>query len=164
MQVKDCFDYLVSNGDSNISVYGSSMGAVAIMKALADYRLNVSCAIVESPFASMYQTVGIRFRNFHIPQFPMAHLMLFWGGVENGFWAFGHRPVDYATHVKCPILLQYGAKDDRVAGWETDSIYAHLQCTKQLIVYSMAGHDDMPALYHDEWAKNVTSFLEAHKK
>ena len=40
-----------------------------------------------------------RFHSMKIPSFPMAVLLDFWGGVQNGFWAFGHNPTAYARSV-----------------------------------------------------------------
>ena len=51
----------------------------------------------------------------HVPCFPMAYLLVFWGGTINGFNAFNHNPQNYASQVKCPVLLMYGLKDDKVS-------------------------------------------------
>jgi uncharacterized protein len=87
-QVMDCFNYLASKAEKNIILWGNSMGAVAIMKAIKDYNLNPNKVILECPFGSMQQTVNARFKNMNLPSFPMANLLVFWGGVQNDFWAF----------------------------------------------------------------------------
>lgn len=74
--VKTCFDYL-SKKEKNIYLFGTSMGAVAILKAIRDYRINPSGIIIECPFGSMYQTVCSRFRLMNVPSFPEAGLLLF---------------------------------------------------------------------------------------
>jgi uncharacterized protein len=38
-------------------------------------------------------------RALHIPPFPLAELIIFWGGVQHGFNAFAHNPVTYAAQV-----------------------------------------------------------------
>ena len=160
-EVKDCYSYVKSTGEKHIFLLGSSMGAVAIMKAIHDYRIKPEAIILECPFSTMYHTVCARFHMLHMPSVPMAGLIVFWGGLENGFWGFSYRPVEYAKDIQCPVLLQYGAKDDRVDREEIDDIFTNIISHKKLIVYPMAGHDDYMVKYPAEWGSNVTSFLDS---
>ncbi len=159
-EVKDCYNYLHDKGEQHIYLYGSSMGAVSIMKAINDYNIKPDAIIIECPFATMYETIAIRFRNLGIPEFPMAGILLFWGGLENGFWGFGHNPVQYAAKIKCPTLLQYGTHDDRVARNEIDRIFAVLQCPKKLVVYPNAGHDNYLQKDGVMWQNETVGFLD----
>lgn len=158
-EVKTAFDYLKSKGVNNIYLFGTSMGAVAILKAMNDYELKPRGIIIECPFGSMYQTVAARFRNMNVPAFPMAGLLVFWGGVENGFWAFGHKPVDYAKRITCPALLLWGEQDKNVSRQETESIYNNLPGEKILKTYSLAGHENYLIKYKSQWTKDVADFL-----
>jgi alpha-beta hydrolase superfamily lysophospholipase len=101
-QVKTAFDYLTGNREQNIYLFGTSMGAVAAMKAVSDLNIKPKGIIIECPFGTMYETVCSRFKTMNAPAFPMAGLLVFWGGLQNGFWAFGHNPVAYASNIKCP--------------------------------------------------------------
>ncbi|NDC40287.1 MAG: alpha/beta fold hydrolase, partial [Chitinophagia bacterium] len=158
-EVRDCYEYLQKRGDTAIYLLGSSMGAAAIMKAMHDYPLHPRGAVLECPFATMWETTCIRFKALHVPVYPMAPLLVFWGGAENGFWGFGHNPVDYAPSVTCPTLLQYGAHDDRVARSETDRILARLPHAR-LVVYEQAGHDNYLRVSPSQWTKEVVGFLD----
>ena len=161
-EVADCYNYIKQLGEKNIYLYGTSMGAVAVMKAISDGRVQPKAIVIESPFATMYETVAIRFRVVNLPPFPLAHILLFWGGVENGFWAHGNNPVDYAKNIHCPVLLQYGEQDIRVDRSEIDRIYHNLNQPKQLITYPLAGHSDNVFKYPTEWSNNVVHFLDAN--
>lgn len=158
-EVKTCFDYLSQSGEKNIYLFGTSMGAVAIMKALADYKLNPKGIMLECPFGSMYQTVCARFKIMNVPSFPMAGLLVFWGGIENGFWAFQHNPTTYAKSINCPTLLMYGAKDRDVSRKEIDEIFANLKGKKELKIYPNAGHEDYLIQYNKEWTKDIEEFF-----
>jgi len=157
--VKAAFEYISGEGETNIYLMGSSMGAVAILKAISDYDLKTSGIIIECPFGSMYQTVCARFELMDIPSFPMAGLLVFWGGVQNGFWAFGHNPVEYAKQVTCPTLLLYGEQDENVSRKEMDEIYSNLKGEKALITYELAGHEDYLLKYREEWIGDIKAFL-----
>ena len=76
-EVKTAFDYLQQKGEKNTLLFGTSMGAVAILKAIHDYQLQPAGIIIECPFGSMYQTTCGRFRALHAPCFPMAGLLDF---------------------------------------------------------------------------------------
>jgi pimeloyl-ACP methyl ester carboxylesterase len=158
-EVKTCFDYLQAHGEKKIYLWGTSMGAVAIMKAISDYGIQPTGIMIECPFGSMYETVCARFRLMHAPTFPMAGLLVFWGGLQNNFWAFGHNPVYYAKKISCPTLLMYGELDDKVSSTETDQIYANLQGKKELKVYPLAGHENYLNKYEHAWKRDVADFL-----
>lgn len=158
-QVKTCYEYMVTQGESNIYLLGTSMGAVAILKALNDYPITPLGIIIECPFGSMYKTVAARFRNMGVPAFPMAGLLVFWGGVQNGFWAFGHNPAIYAKSVNCPALLMYGEQDKNVSRKEIDDIFANLAGRKRLVTYAQAGHENYLEKYKDQWVGDIKRFI-----
>ncbi len=108
----------------------------------------------------MYQTTCARFRQMGVPCFPMAGLLVFWGGVQNGFWGFSHNPQAYAKQVKFPVLLLYGEKDAEVSREETDKIYANLAGKKRLSTYPEAAHENYLKRYKKQWQEDVTSFLQ----
>jgi len=158
-QVKTCFEYLTEKGEQNIYLFGTSMGSVAIMKAINDYDINPKGIIIECPFGSMYKTVCARFKTMNAPTFPMAGLLVFWGGLQNGFWAFGHNPTEYAKKINCSTLLLYGAKDEKVSREEIDNIFNNLVGQKKLKIYQEAGHENYLTKYKKEWTQDIKEFL-----
>lgn len=159
-QVKTCYDYLAGHGEKHIYLFGTSMGAAAIMKALHNHKISPAGIMIECPFGSMYQTVCARFRTMHAPVFPMAGLLVFWGGAQNGFWAFGHNPATYAKDITCPTLLMYGAKDEKVSRQETDEIFANLKGKKFLSIYPEAAHENYLNRYRNQWTSDISQFLQ----
>lgn len=140
------------------------MGAAALMKAIDDYQLSPSCAIVEAPFSTMYETVSIRFDMLSVPKFPLAHFLVFWGGLQHGFWGYSHNPSDYAKNINCPTLILFGAKDDRVKLSEEKAILNNLNGIKELKVYANAGHVNFMQLYKKQWTEDVLSFISGVSK
>src|SRR5690606_39931005 len=82
-----------------IILYGQSMGAAAIFRAVDQLGIAPDALIVESIFDGLFNTVINRFDNLGVPYFPGAFLLLFWGGVQADFNAFAHNPVDYAQAI-----------------------------------------------------------------
>ncbi len=96
----------------------------------------------------------------NVPSFPMASLLCFWGGIQNGYWAFAHNPSEYAKSVSCPVLLLFGEQDDRVSEEETQLIFEHLKGYKLLKKYPLEGHDVFSERNRLEWTEDVTQFLQ----
>jgi Lysophospholipase len=164
-QVATVYAYLQKEkNEKRILLFGTSMGAVAIMKAINDHKLQPAGIIIECPFGTMYQTVCARFKMIGVPPFPMAALLAFWGGVENGFWPFTHNPATYAKSLHCPTLLLFGAKDDRVTLRETQAIYSNIPASnKTLRIYPQAAHENYLNKYKGEWINDVSAFLNTIK-
>ena len=108
-EIKTVFDHLSETGEKNIYLFGTSLGAVAILRAIDKYDIDPQGIIIECPFGSLYQTTCARFKSLNVPVIPMAGLLVFWGGVQNGYWGFGHNPTDYAKHVTCGVVALWGA-------------------------------------------------------
>lgn len=158
-EVKTTYDYISDRGEKNIYLFGTSLGAVAIMKAVSDYQINPSGCILECPFGSMYETTCARFHIMKIPTFPMAALVVFWGGVQNNFWAFSHNPTEYANKIAVPVLLLYGEKDNKVSRIEIDEIFNNLKGKKAIKTFADAGHENYLKHYHSEWLEAVSTFI-----
>lgn len=160
INVRDVFDYLSERGDKNILLYGCSMGSVAIMKAVAELQIHPSKIMLECPFATMSDAVGVRIAAIRAPQYPFRPLLMFWGGVINRFNAFGHNPEDYAKNIQVPTLVLYGKRDPRVSMDETQRIYDNLPLpTKQLTVFHDGWHGKFVERCLNEWQQGVKQFL-----
>jgi uncharacterized protein len=160
-EVQTCYNYLDSIGEKNIHLFGTSLGAVAIMRAISVYNIKPKSIILECPFGTMLQTTQARFKSLNLPLFPMANLLVFWGGVQNDFWAFSHKPIKYAKSITCPTLLLYGEQDDRVSRNEIDEIFTNLAGPKTLKTYPNAGHENYLKNYEAEWLFDVGGFLKS---
>ncbi len=161
LQVKTAFDFLANNGEVNIILFGTSMGAASILRAIYKHDIKPTAIILECPFCSLYKTTVARFKKMGVPSFPMAGLLVFWGGVQNGFWGFSHKPVVYASSVKCPALLLHGEKDEKVSTDEIRSIFKNLVGKKELKLYPNAGHENYLLKYQSEWKTDVGNFLSS---
>lgn len=159
-QVKLAYDFIKSSGETSIFLYGTSMGSVAILKALNDFKMAPNGIIIECPFGSMYETVSARFDMMKVPAFPMAGLLVFWGGLQNGFWAFSHNPTEYAKSNNSPTLLMYGEKDEKVSRQEIDEIFQNLKGKKELKLFPDAGHENYLIQYNAAWKIAVEDFLK----
>jgi len=158
--VKEAYEYILKEtAESEIIVFGSSMGAVSIMKSIADYKIEPDKIIIECPFGSFKKTTQKRFEAMNLPAFPLANLLIFYGGLQLGFNAFQHNPTEYAKEIKLPTLLLYGAKDARVTRAEIDEIYKNLNGKKVLGIMENSEHEIYLNDDSEKWNKMIDEFI-----
>jgi alpha-beta hydrolase superfamily lysophospholipase len=153
--VRECWP-----GESLI-LFGHSMGAAAVLRALSRHALEADAAVLECPFDRLLSTVEARFATTGLPSFPAAQLLVFWGALQHGYNGFDHNPVEYARHVTCPALLLHGRCDPRVSCRQIESIYSNLAGEKRLHVFDGAGHESYAACRPEEWKTCVGRFLHS---
>ncbi|WP_460635775.1 alpha/beta hydrolase [Larkinella harenae] len=159
--LKAAYDFVVRGGEKNIILWGVSMGAATILKAIPEHDLKPSRVILECPFATLYDAVQGRLRSMHIPAHPASELLLLWGGMQRGISTYKFRPSDYARQLSMPVLLNWGTKDPRVLRHETDAIFENLGTKrKQLIVFENSGHQSYCTQEPEKWQTAVRSFLQ----
>jgi alpha-beta hydrolase superfamily lysophospholipase len=140
-------------------LYGFSMGAAAVLRAVAVEGIKPRGVIAEASFDRMLTTVRNRFHILHLPSWPMANLLVFWGGLQNGFYGLAHNPVDYAARIDCPTLVLQGAMDALVTTREAQAIYAALRGYKVLHVFPDTGHEASLGTSPEDWSAVVAPFL-----
>jgi alpha-beta hydrolase superfamily lysophospholipase len=140
-------------------LYGTSMGAVAILGAIHRGLVQPEALVLECPFDRFTNTIGNRFARIGLPRYPFAPAVAFWVGVQQGFNGLAHNPVAYAASVRCPTLLLQGGRDESVgpqfAGEVSRALGEH--CHTELI--PDAGHAYLVLYSADVWRRSVKSFL-----
>lgn len=151
----------VGQKKQKIILWGISMGAATILKTINDYNISPQKVILEMPFGTLQHAVKGRLKTMHLPAEPFATLLTFWGGTQQGFWAFSFSPQEYAKKLNCPVLLQWGKIDPRVSEEEINTIYTNLAGKqKQIIVYQNSGHQSLCKNENEKWLKSVGDFLK----
>lgn len=140
-------------------LFGQSMGGAAILRAIADLNVQPKSVIIESCYDRMLATVENRFHAMHLPAFPLARLLVFWGGEQFGYSAFALNPADYATRIHCPVLMMQGGRDSRVTNAQAQNLFDHLAGPKRLELFADDGHCMFLLNHPDRWTRIVTQFL-----
>ncbi len=153
------FEYVREGGAGRIVLFGTSMGAAAVMKAASEEKVNPDGLILECPFGNMRNAVKVRVENMGAPTFPFTDLFMLWGGALNGFWTYSLNPEDYARKISVPTLLMYGEQDNKVPRHEIDLIFERLSGSKKLVTFPESGHESYLPRYEEEWENEVKEFL-----
>lgn len=164
-EVKLSYEHISQAGEKNIFLWGASMGAVEVIKAVSDFHLQPSGIIIDAPFYSLQSHLEGRARALGFPSQPFGFLTSFWIGMENGFNGLAFKTTRYAREINCPVLMEYGKNDKLVLRYETDAIFnAIASANKKLTIYDNAGHEyflrNDPAM----WNKEVEIFLKRCSK
>jgi alpha-beta hydrolase superfamily lysophospholipase len=159
-EVQAAVSYVQQKGTPKIILYGVSLGAVIVMKAISDGKVQVAGVLAEMPFGTLKEHLQARARVLGFPAEPFASLVTFWMGVEQGYNGFAHSTYAYAKRVQCPLLLQWGAKDIFVLKKETDAIYQNLAAPrKKLVIYPNANHESLLRNDPVTWHQEIDSFM-----
>jgi pimeloyl-ACP methyl ester carboxylesterase len=145
--------------DRPIFLYGGSMGGAAVMKAASLGWVQPKGIITEATFDRLCNAIGVRFKSMGLPEFPVAHLLTFWGGREAGYDGFEHNPRSYASVLNCPLLLLHGDRDLRVPLAQTLALKAAAGDATKLVRFPGAGHEGGYASAPEEWRAAVREFL-----
>jgi alpha-beta hydrolase superfamily lysophospholipase len=159
-EVKLAYDHVLKSGEKNIVLWGMSLGAVIIAKAIWQYDLQPQKIILEMPFDRLQDHIRARARTGGLPGEPFGFLVTFWAGIEKGFWGYGHKTSRYAKKINCPVLIQWGNNDEYVLKKEIERIFAAISSPKKkLEIYEGAGHGPLLAGNELKWEQTVNDFL-----
>lgn len=160
--VKSAFDYVKRNEEKEIILYGPSMGAVSIIRAVAELGVNPEKIILECPYGSLLSTVKNRFKLLNVPSFGFAELLVFWGGYQNNFWGFELNAIEYAQKIHVPALIMHGALDKRADLESVQKLFSNLKGNKRIKIFENAGHESYVNRFEDEWKTEIENFLHIH--
>lgn len=143
-----------------IILFGQSMGAAAIFRAVDQLDIKADALIVESIFDDLFNTVINRFNNLGVPYFPSAFLLMFWGSAQTDFNAFAHSPVDYARSILYPVLFLHGEQDNKARLPMTMQVYNAVPAgEKKIVIFSETGHESLYRRHPAQWRSEVLSFM-----
>ena len=164
-EVEKAYSLIRQRGEKNIYLYGTSMGAVAILRSIYKYDLQPTGIILDMPFNSLQDYLEARARILGFPEQPFAFLTTFWMGVERGFNAYRFSSARYARSVKCPVLMQWGSLDNFVLKQATDEVYSAIGSTKKkLVVYTDAFHESFLRRDPLKWKLEIDRFLQENNR
>ena len=159
-EVKLAYDHVSNGGEKNIVLWGMSLGAVIITKAIWEYDLKPQKIILEMPFDRIQDHIKARARISGFPGEPFGFFVTFWTGLEQGYWGYGHKTSRYVKNINCPVLIQWGNSDEYVLKEETERIFASINSPKKkLEIYKGVGHTPLVSVNQSKWDETVMEFL-----
>jgi dipeptidyl aminopeptidase/acylaminoacyl peptidase len=147
--------------EAHVLLYGQSMGAVAVLRAIATEGVKADGIVLACPFDTLVHTVAHRYHAMGLPWFPFTQLLVLWGGVQHGFNGFAHNPAVYARAVRCPALVLDGERDPWVRPDEVQRVAAAIRGPTQCHIFVGGGHEGYWRDVPDEYRKTLGEWLTA---
>lgn len=144
-----------------VVLYGVSMGSAAVLRALHISKLEPDAVILELPYDRLLNAARQRFAAMHVPSWPAADLLLFYGGMHGGFDSFAMAPAEFARSVHCPTLLMNGEIDRRAPPRQALAVFKNLAGPKIHKQFRGLGHRNFSRHDPENWTATVSSFLDA---
>lgn len=143
-----------------VVLYGASMGSTAILRAVHDLQVSPTGVVLELPFDRLLNAARTRFKAMHLPSWPAAELLVFYGGLSAGFNGFALNPASYARSVTCPALVLNGELDPRAPSAQAVAVFKNLAGPKTRRQFAGIGHRTL--VQHDpkSWRATLSAFLE----
>jgi uncharacterized protein len=142
-----------------VAVYGYSMGGAAALRAAAEGGFAPDALVAVAVYDRMLGTVRGRFRSMGLPASPASELLVFWGGVQQGFNGFTQNPADFARRVRVPTLVLQGGHDNRAPPADGESIHAALAGPKALHIFPEGNHVNITGGDRQAWIDAVNGIL-----
>ncbi len=150
---------LKSQGHSHPILWGTSLGAVTVLRAAAADP-EVGGVIADAPFDTLRHTMAVHARlYFGLPEFPLLPLTVW--QVER-MLHFKVSEVDSFRAVaalRCPLLLMAAENDRRMSQASIRALYAAAHDPKEF--YLMKGEDHERRLFGQPYRDAVTAFLDS---
>ncbi|GMT50293.1 MAG: hypothetical protein IEMM0008_1832 [bacterium] len=161
--VKDLYNHY-STKYKNIILYGYSLGAASILRAVGDLDVKPMGIIAEMPYGTLYHAVKHRFTVAGLTySFPLAELVIFWGGVQHGMNGFDLDSIESAKTITVPTLVLGGNEDQKVPPDELKSIYDRLAGQKDIYIFKGLGHHHLYPYKPKKYIRILSRFLDSLK-
>lgn len=140
-------------------LYGVSMGAAAVARAVAVEGARPDGIVLEAIFDRLSNSVRARFALMGVPSFPCAELLVLWGGWLHGFDGFEHAPVEYARAVQCPTLVLHGGRDGRAPIERAREVFDGLPGWKRFEAFPGGRHCSLPDADRVRWVSGLSALF-----
>lgn len=160
-------EYLINkNANSEIVLYGVSMGAATVMMATGEeLPSNVKCAIEDCGYSSVWDEFAVQLEDkFHLSTFPSLNAANIVAKIRAGYDFKQASCVEQVKKSITPTLFIHGDQDTFVPYSMLDQVYEAANCEKQKLVIKDAKHADSAAVNPELYWGTVDNFVAKYVK
>jgi len=141
-----------------VGALGVSLGAVAVV--LSDIHASLSAVVLESPYATIEESLSNRLQNYFGVVGPLlVPFLLAQLEPRLGVSPSQLRPIDRISMLRSPLLVLHGTEDRHTTLEEVERLYAGAPQTKEFYAVQGAAHVDLHAFSPREYEERVDRFL-----
>ncbi len=167
LDVLDWASYIATkNPDSQIVLYGLSMGAATVMMATGEELIaNVKCCVEDCGFTSVNDIITVCFRDkTGLPEFPFLNAAKTVMNLRMGFRVSEGSALNQVRKSKTPTLFIHGDKDGFVPFWMHSVLYDNAKCEKEKLIIKGADHVQSSNVDPELYWGTIFKFIEKHLK
>ena len=152
--------------DANITLYGVSMGASAVLNlAASDLPKQVDSVIADSGFTSVAEIFETQLNNtLHLPSFPIMNAANLVSKLRIDLNFYMASTVALVPNIEVPILYIHGGLDNFVP---VDNVYELADATNavhDVWVVDKANHGEAVKVAPDEYRKRLHQFIQNERE
>lgn len=153
---------LTENGkDSQITLFGISMGAATVMMTSGEkLPENVKAIVEDCGYTSAKDELGYQLKEmFNLPKFPLIYVTSGITKIRAGYFFGEASAVKQLKKNKTPMLFIHGKTDDFVPFYMLDEVYEATDAPKEKYVVENAKHGEAYKKDPETYRKRVSDFL-----
>jgi uncharacterized protein len=150
--------------EGQVFLLGLSLGGAAVIGAAAqDHNRHIAAIVADSAYANLkraaFRYVTAFGRIPSIIAWPTSFVTFRVAELVHNIGFETSNPSDWASHVKCPVLLIHGSEDWKIPSDHALEIESRLSSKKQLWLVDNVGHVAAFAKGPHEYVKRITDFI-----
>lgn len=145
------------------AIYGNSLGAAVAIQSLAIEK-RLRCGVVESPFATLRETVHEYFRRmFYLPIYSIPNAALVKTEKVAGFLIDDVRPEESAKNIFQSVMVVHGLKDEHINWRNGYRVYNNIASrAKKWMPMDEGTHYNLSAIGGQQYRDSLISFFNQH--
>lgn len=149
------------NPDSQIVLYGVSMGGATVMMTSGEeLPENVKAIVEDCGYSSVWGEFSYQLKAlFKLPEFPLMHFSSLVTKIRAGYFLDEADAVKQVEKCVTPMLFIHGDEDTFVPFEMLDVVYDAASCDKERLVAEGAGHGQAAAILGDVYWDTVDEFI-----
>ncbi|MHC5218059.1 alpha/beta hydrolase [Enterococcus sp. LJL128] len=150
--------------DSQITLYGISMGAATVMMTSGEkLPENVKAIVEDCGYTSAEDELSYQLKEmFNLPKFPLIYVTSGITKLRAGYFFGEASAVDQLKKNKLPMLFIHGDADDFVPFYMLGQVYEATKGPKEKFVVKDAGHAKAFSKDPEKYKQEVSRFLEKY--
>ena len=165
LDIVDLANYITNNyKDSQIVLFGVSMGAATVMSASGEnLPENVKAIIEDCGYTSTWNQFAYQLKAlFKIPSFPLMHTASIICKFQAGYFISEASPIKQIKKSTTPTLFIHGDKDGFVPFFMLDKLYNALPAEKEKLIIPGAAHARASYVNPKLYWETVENFLNKY--
>lgn len=156
--------FVEQNNDTQIALYGVSMGGATVMMISGeDLPQNVKVIVEDCGYTSVWDEFSYQLNAiFKLPTFPVMNFASIVTNIKAGYTLEEADAVKQVAKSKTPMMFIHGDSDTFVPSYMINEVYEAANVPKEKIVVQGAGHGEASSILGEEYWNAIQVFINKY--